>query len=407
MKEKILEHVEKNKDEIIETSKRFISINSVNPRAGGPGEKEVAEWLESYLKTMKFDEIKRYDAPDDIVEYGFRPNIVAIYKGTSPERTIWFITHMDKVPEGDLSLWDHDPFDPVIKDGKIYGRGAEDNGSSLVATLHGLKTLMDLNIRPKNNIALVFVSDEETGSDYGIKYLVKQGIFDKNDWYYVPDSGNPEGSFIEIAEKSILWLKIVTEGKQAHASAPTVAKNAHRAAIYFAKELDEFLHEKYVAKDPLFNIPFSTFEPTKKEHNVDNINTIPGTDIMYFDCRILPQYDLNEILADVENIKKKYEEKFGVKIHIETPQMEKAPDPTPADHPSVLKLKEAIKELRNIDATVGGIGGGTCAAILREAGLPALVWGTMDHTAHQPNEYIKIEHLIADTKIYAYLMANF
>nr|WP_240739387.1 hypothetical protein [Marinitoga lauensis] len=64
--------------------------------------------MESYLKTLKFDEIKRYDAPDDAVEYGFRPNIVAIYKGTNPEKTIWFITHMDKVPEGDLSLWDHD-----------------------------------------------------------------------------------------------------------------------------------------------------------------------------------------------------------------------------------------------------------------------------------------------------------
>lgn len=114
----IINHVEKIKDEIIESLRKFVSINSVNPRAGGPGEKEVAEWLESYLNTLKFDEIKRYDAPDDAVEYGYRPNIVAMYNGTNPERTIWFITHMDKVPEGDLSLWDHDPFDPVVKDGK-------------------------------------------------------------------------------------------------------------------------------------------------------------------------------------------------------------------------------------------------------------------------------------------------
>nr|WP_240739437.1 M20/M25/M40 family metallo-hydrolase [Marinitoga lauensis] len=147
----------------------------------------------------------------------------------------------------------------------MYGRGSEDNGSSLIATLFGVKSIMDLNIRPKDNIGLVFVSDEETGSDYGIKYLLKQNIFNKNDWYYVPDSGNNEGSFIEIAEKSILWLKIITEGKQAHAATPNVAKNAHRAAIYFAKELDEFLHEKYNAVDEMFGrIPISTFEPTKK-----------------------------------------------------------------------------------------------------------------------------------------------
>ncbi|GAB6188975.1 M20 family metallo-hydrolase [Marinitoga arctica] len=403
----IINYVEKIEDEIINALKKFVSINSVNPRAGGPGEKEVAEWLESYLKKLKFDEIKRYDAPDDAVKYGFRPNIVALYKGTNPERTIWFITHMDKVPEGDLTLWEHDPFDPVVKDGKIFGRGSEDNGSSLIATLFGVKTLMDLNIRPKNNVGLVFVSDEETGSDFGIKYLLKQKIFDKDDWYYVPDSGNQEGSFIEIAEKSILWLKIFTEGKQAHASTPNVAKNAHRAAIYFARELDEFLHEKYNAVDKMFGrIPISTFEPTKKEHNVDNVNTIPGTDIMYFDCRILPQYDLNEILNDVNNIKEKYENKFGVKISIEVPQIEKAPEPTPADHPMVLKLKEVIEGLREIKTFVGGIGGGTCAAILRHEGLPAVVWGTMDHMAHQPNEYIKIEHLIEDTKVYAKLMSN-
>lgn len=403
----ITSHVEKIKNEIIEASKKFISINSVNPRAGGPGEKEVAEWLESFLKTLKFDEIKRYDAPDDAVEYGFRPNIVAIYNGTNPERTVWFITHMDKVPEGDLSLWDHDPFDPVIKDGKIYGRGSEDNGSSLIATLFGVKTLMDLNIRPKNNIGLVFVSDEETGSEYGIKYLLKQNIFSKDDWYYVPDSGNPEGSFIEIAEKSILWLKIVTEGKQAHAATPNVAKNAHRAAIYFAKELDEFLHEKYNAVDNMFGrVPTSTFEPTKKEHNVDNVNTIPGTDVLYFDCRVLPQYDLNEILNDVNKIKEKYEKKFGVEINIEVPQMEVAPEPTPKDHPMVLKLKECIEFLRSIKTFVGGIGGGTCAAILRHEGFPAVVWGTMDHMAHQPNEYIKIEHLIEDTKVYAHLISK-
>nr|WP_240739386.1 hypothetical protein [Marinitoga lauensis] len=96
--------------------------------------------------------------------------------------------------------------------------------------------------------------------------------------------------------------------------------------------------------------------------------------MLYFDCRVLPQYDLNEILDDVNKIKEKYEKKFGVKINIEIPQMENAPKPTPADHPMVLKLKESVEKLRNIKTFVGGIGGGTCAAILRHEGLPAVVW---------------------------------
>jgi succinyl-diaminopimelate desuccinylase len=62
--------------------------------------------------------------------------------------------------------------------------------------------------------------------------------------------------------------------------------------------------------------------------------------------------------------------------------------------------------MRNITPRVGGIGGGTCAAILRNEGLPAAVWATIDETAHQPNEYVVIKNLIEDTKVYAYLIAN-
>ncbi len=281
MKESIIKKVEELKEEIIESSKKFISIDSVNPRAGGPGEKEAAEWLESLIRGWNFDEIKRYDAPDDAVEYGYRPNIVATYKGQNPQRTIWFVTHMDKVPAGDIKLWETDPFQPVVKDGKIFGRGSEDNGASLISTLYAVKSIMDLKVRPKNNIALALVSDEETGSEFGIKYLLKQGLFKEGDWFYVPDAGESDGSFIEVAEKSIMWLKITTIGKQGHASMPNISINAHRAGMDFAIAADKYFHETYNLQDDLFNYPYSSFEPTKKVSNVENINTIPGTDIIY------------------------------------------------------------------------------------------------------------------------------
>ena len=406
MKESILRRIEDLKNEIIESSKKFISINSVNPRAGGPGEKEVAEWLESLMKTWRFDEVKRYDAPDDAVEEGYRPNIVCIYKGSEPKRTIWFITHMDKVPAGDISLWETDPFEPVEKDGKIYGRGSEDNGASLISSIYAVKSIMDLEIKPKDNIAIALVSDEETGSEYGIKYLLKQGLFKEGDWFYVPDAGESNGSFIEIAEKSIMWLKITTFGKQGHASMPNVSVNAHRAGMDFALAADKYVHENYNLKDDLFNFPYSSFEPTKKITNVENINTIPGTDVVYFDGRILPNYDVDEIIENLRNLSKEYEKKWNVKIKIEAEHFEKATKPTPKDHPAVNKLIESIQELRRIDVKVGGIGGGTCAAIVRAAGFPAVVWSTIDGTAHQPNEYVKIENLINDTNVFAYLMSK-
>ncbi|MDN5325063.1 MAG: succinyl-diaminopimelate desuccinylase [Thermosipho sp. (in: thermotogales)] len=406
IKEKIQKKVEELKPEIIESMKKFISINSVNPRAGGSGEKEAAEFLMNLIKGWKFDLIKRYDAPDDAVPYGFRPNIVAIYKGSEGKRTIWIITHMDKVPAGDLSLWKYDPFNPVEEDGKIYGRGSEDNGASLIASIYGVKTIMDLGIRPKDNLGIVLVSDEETGSDYGIKYLIKQGIFDKNDLFIVPDSGNPKGDFIEIAEKSIMWLKIITEGKQAHASRPDIGLNAHRYGMKFSVFLDEYLHKKYNATNELFDYPKSSFEPTKKLTNVENVNTIPGTDVIYFDCRVLPDYNIDEIFNEILSLADDFSKKHSIKIKVEKIQFEQAAPPTSENSEIVLKVKNAIKEMRNIEPKVGGIGGGTCAALIRKEGLPAAVWATIDETAHQPNEYVKIENLINDTKVYAYLIAN-
>jgi succinyl-diaminopimelate desuccinylase len=64
-------------------------------------------------------------------------------------------------------------------------------------------------------------------------------------------------------------------------------------------------------------------------------------------------------------------------------------------------LEKAITNIKGVKPTVGGIGGGTCAAYFRRKGLPAVVWSTIDETAHQPNEYTKIENLINDTKVYA------
>ncbi|HDG61585.1 MAG TPA: M20/M25/M40 family metallo-hydrolase, partial [Thermotoga sp.] len=121
--------VEELRKDMISSLKKFVSINSVNPAFGGPGEEEMANWLTELLRDLGYETVKRYDVKD---EKGIvRSNLVTLIKGKNTSRTLWIVTHMDKVPEGSRDLWDHDPFDPVEKDGKIYGRGAEDNGGSL------------------------------------------------------------------------------------------------------------------------------------------------------------------------------------------------------------------------------------------------------------------------------------
>jgi succinyl-diaminopimelate desuccinylase len=182
--------------------------------------------------------------------------------------------------------------------------------------------------------------------------------------------------------------------------------NAFRAAIAFARKADEMLHSKYGKEDKLFDPPTSTFEMTKKEANVPNVNTIPGEDVFYFDCRILPEFKVDEVLDSLKGLAEEVSKDTKAKISLEIVQRDDAAPPTAPDAPVVQILSTAIKKVYNNEPYPGGIGGGTCAAIFRRAGYPAVVWGKMYETAHSPNEFIDIDNLIGDTKVFATLFMS-
>ena len=335
-----------------------------------------------------------------------RPNIVARMAGLGDmPKTIWVVVHIDIVPEGDLKLWDSDPFEPVVKEGKLFGRGTEDNGQEMIASLFAVKALSETGIRPKNNINIALVADEEMGSKFGIRPLIEKGLFKEDDLIIVPDGGNSEGTMMEVSEKSIMWLRVRTIGKQTHGSLPERGINAHKAAMKLGVRLDKELHAKYSIRDELFLPPISTFEPTKKEGNVPNINTIPGEDVFYMDCRILPDYDPEEVYATILEIAGTIEKETGAKFEFEKPQYDPAAPPTSPESPVELALERAIEKVYKIKPYAGGIGGGTCAAIFRRAGYPAVVWSKIDDTAHSPNEYVVRDNMINDSKVYATLFA--
>jgi succinyl-diaminopimelate desuccinylase len=405
--EDVFAEVDKLRNEMTQSLMELIRIPAVSPQNGGEGEQRKAEKLMQILEGARFDKIERFDMDDERAYLKKRPNIIASYKGGENTEKLWIIAHLDIVPPGEESLWTiSKPFEPVIDGGKIYGRGSEDNGQSLIASIFAVKALTNLRIRPKRTIALAFVADEEQGSTYGIEHLIGQGLFKKSDLIIVPDGGNENGSFIEVAEKSALWLRIRTTGMQTHASRPNKGLNAHRVGMSFALALDKMLHEKYPLKDEYFDPPESTFEPTMKDKNVDAVNIVPGEDVIYFDCRILPDYSVDEMLSSIRNLAEEFEQKTRAEIVIETVQKSVAPTPTNVNAPVVLMLENAIEKVRGTEPRVGGIGGGTCAAFFRKIDIPAVVWSTIDETAHQPNEYAKIENLVNDAKVYAFLATN-
>jgi succinyl-diaminopimelate desuccinylase len=406
--DKLYKRIDSYKDEILKSLGDMIKIPAISPKSGGTGEKTKADFIMNLISNFGFDDIEKIDVPDESVPDKVRPNIIAKVRGEKDpsEGIFWVVTHTDVVPEGEMTLWETPPYEPTIKDGKIIGRGVEDNGQSLVASLYAVKALKEEGIIPKRSIGIALVADEEMGSEFGITPLIEKGLFSNNDMIVVPDSGNSEGTIMEVSEKSIMWLKIKAIGKQCHASLPYRGINAHRAAQKLGVKLDEELHRIYDKKDELFDPPESTFEPTKKESNVPNVNTIPGDDIMYFDCRVLPDYDLKEVLSTVETIAKSIEDETGAKFEFETPQFEQAAPPTSPTAPVVLALKEAIKSVYNNEPYAGGIGVGTCAALFRRSGYEAVVWAKIDEVAHSPNEYAWIDNIIGDTKVYATLFCR-
>lgn len=401
---KISNQISNYTEKIIHIQTELTAIPALGPENGGQGEAQKAEAIKKYLKELAYDNLEEINAPDERVPNGYRPNLVMKIKGKSDKKTIWIMSHMDVVPPGDLSLWKTDPYKVTLKNSKLYGRGTEDDHQGFVSSFLAVKAFRDENIRPEYNVGLVIVADEEAGSQYGIDYVLKNrpDIFRSNDFIIIPDAGNLDGTMIEVAEKSILWVRCETHGKQTHGSTPEKGINAHKAAAHLIVKMNE-LYTLYNQSDPLFDPPTSTFEPTKKEENVPNVNTIPGKDVFYFDCRILPDHPVEAIQKQIQHWAEEIEKEFGVKIRLSYPQLVQAPSPTPSDAPVASALKKAIKEVLGRNAKTMGIGGGTVAAYFRQVGLPAVCWCTLDETLHAPNEYCRINNVINDARVFAHL----
>jgi succinyl-diaminopimelate desuccinylase len=401
--------IEASKDEMVSFTREVLSIPAIAPESGGTGELEKAERILSLVSDWGFDSTDRYDAPDERVPPGIRPNIVLRIKGRYPSLPkLWAFVHMDVVPPGDMNKWTADPWDLRMEGDRLIARGVEDNGQALVGTLFAARALLNSGIRPERDVCICLVSDEEVGSAKGMVHLVKahRDLFSETDLFIVPDAGEPDGTLIEVSEKSIAWVRVSTFGRQVHASIPDKGINANLAAMRFLVAMHDELRARYPMRDDLFDHPFSSFVPTKREANVPNVNTIPGEDVSYLDSRVLPQYDPDEFFAYLRSRANDFEGMYGVKIKLEKLQFERAAPPTPPNHPMVGMLKKAVKEVYGVEATARGIGGGTCAGILRREGFPAAVWAKVEETAHMPDETALLGNYIGDCKVFLRLFLS-
>jgi len=405
--ENIYNEINGYREEIIRLQSELTSRPALSPENGGTGEHDKAAFIKSLLEMLKPDLLDEIRAPDERAKGGYRPSLLAKWGQEQKAPAVWSLGHMDIVPPGDLSLWETDPYKVEVRGDKIIGRGVEDNQHGIISSYLALKAIIDSGEQNRRPVGLICVADEETGSKYGLDYLLKhyKDYFKADDLIIVPDWGQENGSMIEVAEKSMLWLKIIVKGKQCHASTPNKGRNSLYGAARMIVAL-QVLKEKFADRNPLFRPKSSTFEPTKIEANVPNVNTIPGMDVFYLDCRILPEYEVADIIQEAKKLVEDIAGELELEVKLEPTYQQDAVNPTPIDAPVVKALSEAIKEVIGIEASPTGIGGGTVAAFFRQAGLQAAVWSTLQDTPHQPNEYCLISDIITDAKVFAYLYMN-
>ncbi|MDD7014569.1 MAG: M20 family metallo-hydrolase [Spirochaetales bacterium] len=398
--------IEENTKSIVELETILTSHKALAPENGGTGEWEKCRALEEYLKANGIKNLEHFDAPDERVPEKTRPNLVATIYGNNEDYAIWVCAHLDVVPVGNLDSWNTDPWTVTEKDGKLFGRGVEDNQQGLCSGVLAALSFVKQHILPEHTIKLLFMADEEVGSTYGMNYLLKEhkDLFKKEDLILIPDGGDSKGETIEIAEKNILWLEFHTMGKQSHGSRPDLGHNAMLAGCELALKINS-LEKIFDRKNELFEPSHSTFQPTKKLSNVDGVNFIPGDDVFCCDCRINPEYSLNQVRTEIAKCVKEIEEKHSVKINVKELQAEESVA-TPQDAPVAEKLAGAIKNVHNIQAKFIGVGGGTVAAGLRNLGFNAVVWSTLDETCHQANEYALVKNIACDAKTIAYMACD-
>jgi succinyl-diaminopimelate desuccinylase len=405
MFDEILAYLDSQKQTVIDVQRKLVGIPAIGPDNGGSGEREKAEYLKEYLASIGLSDIKELNAPDPRVPCGYRPNLAVVIPGLDSSRTFWSVAHMDVVPPGDVSLWNTNPFELSVEGDVLRGRGVEDDHHGVVCSLLLAKAFVAQKITPPINYGLLFVSDEETNNQYGVNFAIQnhKALFGPQDMFLVPDYGDISSEIIDVAEKSVLWAKIIVQGKQAHASRPHEGLNSLTASAALIMKLRE-LYKRFDKTSDIFVPPQSTFEATKKEANVGSINILPGRDVFYMDCRVLPEYDLEEVIKEIRALGKDISDEYGVELACEIVQRTQAAPPTSADSDILKRLVPAIRSVYGRTPRPIGVSCFTAAFGIRHAGFPAAVWATFNESTHKPDEYSSIALTINDAKVMAHVL---
>ncbi len=392
--ENILKEIDK--EGLVKFTQDLIRIRSVyNPDKEGSNEEEVAHFVAERLKNMGWKVFIEEVIPG-------RTNVIAVLKGNQKGKTLLLEAHTDVVTEGDWADWKYPPFAAIIKEGKIYGRGACDTKGNLAAMVYAIKAILDSKTDFKGEIILCIPVDEE-GMMLGIKHFIKQGWADEVDAAIICE---PEENNICIAQKGAIRAMITVKGKMAHGAIPEAGINPNWGMARILVELENLQQEEIKKWGKHNYLGYPSITPTILRAPVQGeaqINVIPRECMTALDIRTIPGQEHDILKKKILDIFKKLSLK-DTHFKAEMSVIEERPwTETSLDELIVKATAKAFKYVTKKEPIYNGVPGATDGTFLKSwKNIPIVTIGAGNRLIpHQANEYVEIKELMETVKIYA------
>jgi acetylornithine deacetylase len=359
-------------DDPIELLKRLVAIDSVNPDLvpGGAGETAIADFCGAWLTERGFDVHRLEERPG-------RPSIVGIAKGSGDGRSLMFNGHFDTVT---LAGYDGDPLDPRLDgDGKLHGRGSFDMKGGVAAMMVAAARARAKN--PRGDILVACVADEEYASS-GTEEMVRHF---RADAAVVTEPSHLE---LTIAHKGFAWFDVTVEGRAAHGSRPDLGIDAIAKAGRFLVALEAY--DKRMRASPTHPILKSGSVHASIIQGGAEWSSYPARCRISLERRTIPGENSRSVQAELEAIIDAVAAEDADFHAIVEPGLTRGPFEVPETEPIVATLDRAAAKATGRQPTRRGEPFWTDCAILKDAGIPCVMFGADGAGAHAATEWTTV-----------------
>lgn len=310
-----------------------------------------------------------------------------------------FLGHTDVVPPGPLDRWDSPPFEPTIRDGKLYGRGTADMKGGVACFVTALERFIAKHPDHHGSIAMMITSDEEGIATNGVVKVVEvlEKRNEKIDWCLVgePSSDKKLGDVIRVGRRGSLCAKLTVHGIQGHVAYPEIAENPIHA---FAPALKELTGEVWDNGNAFF--PPTSLQVSNINSGTGAENIIPGELEIQFNLRFCTELNKETIKQRTTAIFDKYDFKYDLQWRLSgNPFLTEGGALIDAAHVAIKK----VTGFETMDDTGGGTSDGRFIA---PTGSEVIELGPLNESIHKINENVGVEDLEILSDIYEAMLVE-